>query len=135
MGLGGYLAAKTDFEHYLAERRREVREAKEQPDQEAKEVSDIFKTYGMTDEQIAPVLSLFRARPSLWVDFMMRFELGLDRPDSARGRQSAFTIALSYIVGGLIPLSPYMIFPDVMLGLKTSVVLTLAALFIFGNIT
>lgn len=134
MGLGGYLAAKTDFEHYTAERIREVREAKDQPDQEAKEVLEIFQAYGMTDEQIVPVLSFFRSKPELWVDFMMRFELGLEKPDPARGRRSAFTIALSYVVGGIIPLLPYMVIHEVVPALKFSAVFTLAALFIFGYV-
>ncbi|MBI4432001.1 MAG: VIT1/CCC1 transporter family protein [Candidatus Omnitrophica bacterium] len=134
MGLGGYLAARTDHEHYLTEREREVREAKEVPDQEAKEVADIFKGYGMTDEQIAPILSFFRSKPALWVDFMMRFELGLEEPDAMRGRWSAFTIAMSYIIGGLIPLFPYMVYADAHEALKLSIVLTLAALFTFGYI-
>ena len=134
MGLGGYLAAKTDFEHYTAERLREVREAKEQPDQEAKEVADIFKVYGMTDQQIAPVLAMFRSKPEQWVDFMMRFELGLEPPDSRRGRNSALTIAVSYIVGGVIPLFPYIVFHDVITALKVSAGVTLLALFVFGYV-
>ena len=134
MGLGGYLAAKTDYEHYLVEKKREVREAKEQPQQEEKEVADIFKSYGMTDGQIAPILETFRSKPSLWVDFMMRFELGLERPNAARGRQSALTIAIAYIVGGLIPLVPYIFLSDIHRALEFSVSVTLAALFIFGYI-
>ena len=132
MGLGGYLAAKTDFEHYMVEKMREARETKEQPEEEAREVAEIFKGYGMTDEQISPILNFFRARPSLWIDFMMRFELGLDRPDRVRGRQSALTIAFSYMVGGLVPLLPYMVFRDIFLAFRFSIVATLSALFIFG---
>ena len=132
MGLGGYLAAKTEIEHYLSERRKEIQETKEKPLHEEKEVADIFKSYGLDDKQIEPVLSFFRSNPKQWVDFMMRFELGLDRPDPARGRKSAFTIAISYVVGGLIPLSPYMIFQDAGRSLEASVGLTLVALFVFG---
>ena len=134
MGLGGYLAAKTEIEHYLSERRKEIQETKEKPLHEEKEVADIFKSYGLNDQQIEPVLSFFRSNPKQWVDFMMRFELGLDRPDPARGRKSAFTIAISYIVGGFIPLAPYMIFQDARRSLEASVFLTLAALFVFGYV-
>ena len=134
MGLGGFLAATTEIEHYLSERRRELKETKEKPTHEEKEVSDIFKEYGLSEEQIRPVLDHFRANPKQWVDFMMRFELGLDRPDGSRGRNSALTIALSYVVGGLIPLAPYMIWPDASRSLLASVVLTIAALFLFGYV-
>ena len=134
MGLGGYLAAKTEIEHYLSERRREIQETKEKPLHEEKEVSDIFKSYGLTDAQIEPVLETFRQNTKQWVDFMMRFELGLERPDTKRGRISAFTIALSYVVGGLIPLSPYMFLEDATRSLAASVFLTLTALFVFGYV-
>ncbi len=134
MGLGGYLAARTEVEHYISERRRELRETREKPHHEEKEVSDIFKGYGLSDEHIRPVLDYFRSNPKQWVDFMMRFELGLDRPDTARGRNSALTIALSYIVGGLIPLSPYMLSVDSAASLTASIFLTVAALFVFGYV-
>lgn len=134
MGLGGYLAAKTEIEHYLSERRREIQETKEKPLHEEKEVADIFKSYGLTDTQIEPVLDHFRKNPKHWVDFMMRFELGLDRPDTKRGRNSALTIALSYVVGGIIPLSPYIFMRDAAAALEVSVGLTLAALFVFGYV-
>lgn len=134
MGLGGFLAATTDVEHYLSERRREIQETKEKPLHEEKEVSDIFKTYGLSDQQIEPVLSHFRSNPKQWVDFMMRFELGLERPDTKRGRNSALTIALSYIAGGLIPLSPYVLFRDSSRALWVSIFLTIGALFIFGYV-
>ena len=134
MGLGGFLAATTDVEHYLSERRREIQETKEKPLHEEKEVSDIFKTYGLSDQQIEPVLSHFRSNPKQWVDFMMRFELGLERPDTKRGRNSALTIALSYIAGGLIPLSPYVLFRDSSRALWVSIFLTIGAFFIFGYV-
>ena len=134
MGLGGYLAARTEIEHYLSERRREIQETKEKPLHEEKEVADIFKSYGMTDTQIEPVLGYFRNNPKMWVDFMMRFELGLERPDSKRGRNSALTIAASYVVGGLIPLSPYIFLHDAGKSLAASVGLTLVALFVFGYV-
>jgi VIT1/CCC1 family predicted Fe2+/Mn2+ transporter len=134
MGLGGYLAAKTEFDHYLSEKKREVLETKEKPKDEEREVSDIFRGYGLADSQIEPILESFRKKPSLWVDFMMRFELGLERPDARRGRQSAFTIAFSYIVGGLVPLMPYMLIRNRATALAVSAALTLGALFVFGYV-
>jgi VIT1/CCC1 family predicted Fe2+/Mn2+ transporter len=96
MGLGGYLAAKTDIEHYASERARELRETEHIPEREAEEVVEIFREYGLPDEQIAPLVSSLQANPIKWVDFMMRFELGLDVPNPTRARISAWTIALSY---------------------------------------
>ena len=134
MGLGGYLAAKTDREHYMAERARELRETEHIPEKEAEEVAEIFRGYGMRDEHIAPLIDTLQANPSRWVDFMMRFELGLEEPDPSRARSSAWTIALSYVIGGLIPLLPYMVFHDIVTGLWWSVAVTPVALFIFGYV-
>ncbi|MEK6801933.1 MAG: VIT1/CCC1 transporter family protein [Nitrospirota bacterium] len=134
MGLGGYLAAKTDLEHYASERLREWRETQHIPEREAEEVSEIFRGYGLRDEQIAPLIETLQANPTQWVDFMMRFELGLDEPDPTRARISAWTIACSYIVGGLIPLLPYMVFPNVLTALWWSVAVTPLALFVFGYV-
>jgi VIT1/CCC1 family predicted Fe2+/Mn2+ transporter len=134
MGLGGYLAAKTDIEHYASERMRELRETEHIPEREAEEVADIFRSYGLHDEQIAPVVSALQANPAQWVDFMMRFELGLDVPDPTRARISAWTIALSYMVGGLIPLLPYIVFDDIFTALWGSVAVTPVALFLFGYV-
>ena len=132
LGLGGYLAAQTDREHYAAERQREIQETVEVPEREAEEVAGIFRGYGMQEEQVRHVVSAIRADQNRWVDFMMRFELGLEPPDPARARQSAWTIAGSYVVGGLIPLSPYMVMPTAAEALQVSVGLTLIALCIFG---
>ena len=134
MGLGGYLAAKTDAEHYASEREREVRETVELADQEVAEVQSVFREYGLTDEQLAPVVNAICADQNRWVDFMMRFELGLEAPDPRRARRSAATIAGSYVAGGLIPLAPYMILPDVLTGLWFSVGITLLALLVFGYV-
>ncbi|HEV3136794.1 MAG TPA: VIT1/CCC1 transporter family protein [Pirellulales bacterium] len=134
MGLGGYLAARTDAEHYEAERRREFREIEELPRQEEQEVADVFRGYGLAEEHVAPVVAAISAQPERWVDFMMRFELGLEAPNAGRARTSAMTIALSYIVGGLIPLVPYMFVADISAALWSSIALTLAALFVFGFI-
>lgn len=134
MGLGGYLAARGDAEHYEQEREREEREVREIPEEEKAEVSRVFHAYGMTPEQSVPVVEALSQHPKAWVDFMMRFELGLEEPDPRRARTSALTIALSYIVGGLVPLAPYFILPDVHMGLLGSIIVTLLALLLFGYI-
>ncbi len=134
MGLGGYLAAKTDAEHYASERTREEREVIEIPDQEAAEVAEVFESYGLAKDTAAVVVDAIRKDNKRWVDFMMRFELGLEEPDASRARTSALTIALSYIAGGLVPLAPYFLLPTVKEGLAGSIVVTLLALFVFGYI-
>jgi len=134
MGLGGYLAARTDRDHYESERAREVRETVELPDKEADEVADIFRGYGMSEQDIAPVVNAIRADQKRWVDFMMRFELGFEEPDPRRARNSAATIAISYILGGLVPLSSYMVVSDLGTALTFSCAVTLIALFIFGYV-
>jgi VIT1/CCC1 family predicted Fe2+/Mn2+ transporter len=134
MGLGGYLAARSDAEHYHSELKREWLEVKELPDREDEEVAEVFRGYGLTEEQIAPVLEAFHARPEKWVDFMMRFELGLDAPNPGRALTSALTIAAAYVVGGLIPLAPYFLGGDVHASLRLSVAVTLAALAVFGYV-
>src|SRR6266852_1832421 len=109
MGLGGYLAAKTDTEHYASERQREETEIVEKKDDERAEVIQILHSYGLTQKESAPILAAFEAKPKVWVDWMMRFELGLEEPDPKRAVSSAMTIAGAYVAGGLIPLAPYMI--------------------------
>ena len=132
MGLGGYLAAKTDSEHYESEKAREYKEIEEIPDQEELEIVKVFRDYGLTDEQLQPVVKVIRSNNDRWVDFMMRFELGLEQPDPTRAARSAGTIAASYVVGGLVPLAPYMLIRDVQEALWVSVCVTLVALFAFG---
>jgi len=134
MGLGGYLAAKTDVEHYRAEERREYLETQEKPDREAEEVAEIFHNYGLSAAETAPVVTAIRSDTKRWVDFMMRFELGLEEPDADRARKSAALIAASYIVGGLIPLFPYMVWHEVRTALWISAGVTPVALFVFGFI-
>ncbi len=134
MGLGGYLAAKTDSEHYASERRREIEETVEIPDQEQEEVAKVFRGYGMAEEQLRPVVNAICSDQKRWVDFMMRFELGLEEPEASRAGRSAGTIAGSYIVGGLIPLAPYMLVGQIFTALSVSVGVTLLALLIFGFI-
>lgn len=134
MGLGGYLAAKTDAEHYASERLREERETIEVPETEAAEVAEILRAYGLTKEVANVVVETLRHDNVRWVDFMMRFELGLEEPDPKRARRSAFTIAFSYVAGGLVPLSPYFFLDSVTSALIGSVFVTLLALLIFGYI-
>jgi VIT1/CCC1 family predicted Fe2+/Mn2+ transporter len=139
MGLGGYLAAKSDAEHYAKEREREKREVVEIPEEEMREVAHVFKSYGLSDKESKPIVEALSKNPKKWVDFMMRFELGLEKPDPKRALASALTIGGSYAVGGLIPLLPYVlasVFKNmtVTTALMVSVTLTLLALFVFGFI-
>src|SRR5881398_4026447 len=133
MGLGGYLAAKSDAEHYAKEREREKREVKEIPEEEMREVAQVFKSYGLTEKESAPIVEALSNHPQKWVDFMMRFELGLERPDPRRALRSAVTIGGAYAVGGLIPLWPYMILGRASTALGVSTVVTLCALAVFGS--
>ncbi len=132
MGLGGYLAAKGDAEHYASEREREVREVKEVPQTEADEITDIFQEYGVTPEESQATVQSLMRRPKEWVDFMMKFELGLEEPNPKRARNSASTIAGSYVAGGLIPLAPYFVEHSARVALWFSVGFTLLALLVFG---
>jgi VIT1/CCC1 family predicted Fe2+/Mn2+ transporter len=132
MGLGGYLAARGDAEHYASERQREEEEVRTKPEVEMKEVADVFRDYGLTEAEIEPIVQALKARPEAWVDFMMRFELGLEEPDPKRALTSAVTIAGAYVAGGLIPLAPYMLAAHPHTGLLASVSVTLGALFLFG---
>lgn len=134
MGLGGYLAAHGDAEHYQQEKEREEREIVEIPEEEKAEVSRVFQAYGLTEAESRPVVEALSERPKAWVDFMMRYELGLEEPDPKRAFTSAATIAGSYIAGGFIPLAPYMAMSDAVTGLKMSAIVTLAALAVFGFI-
>ncbi len=134
MGLGGYLAARSDAEYYISERAREEAEVIEKPGDERAEVQEILETYGLTDEQIQPILTHFESKPKAWVDWMMRFELGLEEPDPRRALSSAMTIAVSYVVGGLVPLTPYMVTAQALTALQYSVISTAIALAIFGYV-
>ena len=134
MGLGGYLAAKSDAEHYAREQRREQREVAEIPEEEMEEVAQVFRGYGLTREQVAPVVHALSERPKAWVDFMMRFELGLEEPAPERARISAVTIGGAYMAGGMIPLTPYILVSSAHFALLLSVGVTLVALLVFGYI-
>lgn len=132
MGLGGYLAARSDAEHYASELAREQREIEEVPEVEAREVRDILEAYGLEREESTTVVEALRRRPQSWLDFMMKLELGLEKPNPKRAVQSALTIAGAYIGGGLIPLIPYMTIGRVGAALRLSVGITLVALAAFG---
>jgi VIT1/CCC1 family predicted Fe2+/Mn2+ transporter len=134
MGLGGYLAAKSDAEHYFSERAREESEVSEKPDFEAGEVAEVFQSYGLTAEESKPIVDALRKRPQAWIDFMMRFELGLEKPDPKRAFVSAATIAGAYIAGGFIPLGPYITLSTASTALKISVIITLITLAAFGYV-
>ena len=136
MGLGGYLAARGDAEHYASELLREQREIIERTHDEEEEIYEIFEQYSVDRASATPVLEALKRNPKAWVDFMMRFELGLEKPAPNRAHRSALTIALSYIAGGFVPLLPYMLVPQgpdaALTALKLSVVITLIALAVFG---
>jgi vacuolar iron transporter family protein len=132
MGLGGYLAGRTDAEHYTAELAREYRETETVPYREVQEVADIMEKFGVPKDKISPVVGAITSDKRKWVDFMMRFELGLEKPDPRRAFSSAFTIALSYAFSGLIPLAPYVLMYSISSALYVSAAVTLTALFLFG---
>ena len=134
MGLGGYLAARSDAEHYASERRREQAEVRDVPKRETAEVVELLESYGVEAAASEPLMRALQARPEAWVDFMMKFELGLEKPDPSRAVTSAATIAGAYIAGGLIPLAPYFVAKTPSDALLTSVAGTLLALFVFGYI-
>jgi len=132
MGLGGYLAGKTEQDHFNSELKREYEEVERIPEMEKKEVQDFFENIGLSkDIQLQATEEIAKDKKQ-WVDFMMKFELGLAKPDPKRATKSAFNIGLSYAVGGIIPLSPYFFIADSREALKFSVVATLICLFIFG---
>ncbi len=132
MGLGGYLAGRTEIEHYDSEERREFDEIEHKHEVEIQETKEIFAEYGVSEELQERIAREMAKNPKKWVDFMMRFELGLERPDKNRAHQSAFIIAISYIVGGLIPLSAYFFTETASEGLVYSSIITLICLIVFG---
>jgi VIT1/CCC1 family predicted Fe2+/Mn2+ transporter len=134
MGLGGFLAARTDRQHYQAEYRRELRETEEMPEEERLEVASIFREQGLDESQIQTMVGAITRDRGRWVNFMMRFELGLIEPDAGRAPVSALTIGVSYMLGGFVPLLPYMLLPNIDDALHLSIALTLATLFVFGVI-
>lgn len=134
MGLGGYLAGKSDVEHYDSEYERELYEIDKMLQHEKDEVMEILENYGLTEEESKPIVDSLATRPKDFADFMMRFELGLEKPNPKRALQSGATIGGAYIFGGLIPLAPYIIFSEAHEALLYSVVITVVALFVFGYV-
>jgi VIT1/CCC1 family predicted Fe2+/Mn2+ transporter len=134
MGLGGYLAGKTEVEHYQGELKREHYEVEVFPELERKEVEEIFKGYGISSSTQKAFVDELSQNKDKWVDFMMRFELGLERPDPSRAWKSAATIASAYVIGGLIPLSAYFFVEDAHRALLYSAAVTMVALAVFGGV-
>jgi VIT1/CCC1 family predicted Fe2+/Mn2+ transporter len=134
MGLGGYMAGKSDVEHYDSEYEREMYEIDQMLEHEKDEVVEILENYGLTHAESLPIVESLATRPKDFADFMMRFELGLEKPNPKRALQSGGTIGGAYIFGGLIPLLPYILFDEIYTALLWSVVITVIALFIFGYI-
>lgn len=132
MGLGGFLAGRTEADHYRSELQREYDEVERVPEQEKAEVKEVFAEFGLSpalQDQIANEMAKDKDR---WVDFMMRYELGLEKPEANRATRSAVTIGISYIVGGVIPLSPYFFIRESQTALYYSCVITMVCLFVFG---
>lgn len=134
MGLGGYLSAKSETDHYTREHEREHEEVRNVPETEVAEVKGILQAYGLNENDASSVANSFRTRPQQWVDFMMKFELGLERPIPHHATKSALTIGSAYMIGGLIPLSPYFFTESTRSALLISAFLTLSALLIFGYV-
>lgn len=132
MGLGGYLSGKTEQDHYQSELNREYDEVENKRPMEIAETREFFANIGLSEELQNKATEEIAQDKDRWVNFMMKYELGLDKPDPARAKKSGFNIAMAYAVGGLIPLSPYFFIDEVMLALKFSAVLTLVSLFFFG---
>lgn len=134
MGLGGYLAVRTDHEHYESELALERKEIREVPDRERAEVAEIFQRWGLDDHVVQSATDTICSDDERWAQFMMTYELGLAEPKPSRARNSSLTIAISYIVGGFVPLTPYILIPSPATALLYSAIVTLAALFVFGFI-
>jgi vacuolar iron transporter family protein len=132
MGLGGYLAGKTEMDHYQSELKREYEEVEKVPHREKEEVKEFFASLGLSEEMQEQATQEVIKDKEKWVDFMMKYELGLDEPDPKRALKSGLNIGLSYVVGGLVPLSPYFFSDEPLFALRYSAIVTLICLFIFG---
>jgi VIT1/CCC1 family predicted Fe2+/Mn2+ transporter len=134
MGVGGYLAGMSEIEHYNSEREREAMEVELLPEREMQEIRDIFEPYGMDRAALEPLLDALTHNKEAWIDFMMKFELNMEKPDANRAWISAVTIGVSYLLGGMVPLIPYMLISSAFVALWASVAATVGALFLFGYI-
>lgn len=132
MGLGGYLAGRTEVDHYNSELKREYEEVETVPEMEKQELRDFFGSLGLSTEVRDQAVNEVTKDKHKWVELMMKYELGLEKPDPRRAGKSALNIGFSYIVGGMIPLSPYFFSADGISGLKVSTAITLVCLFLFG---
>lgn len=132
MGLGGYLAGKTEQDHYKSEEKREYYEVENLRHREVEETKEFFANIGLSEELQNKATEEIAKDKKQWVDFMMKYELGLERPDPKRATKSALNIGVSYIVGGMVPLSPYFFVSSPIDGLKISSIVTLICLFVFG---
>jgi VIT1/CCC1 family predicted Fe2+/Mn2+ transporter len=132
MGLGGYLAGRTEADHYESERRRETLEVELVPEREKQEVREVFAEMGLSEALQVTIADELAKDKTKWIDFMMKYELGLDEPDPNRATKSAFTIGISYVVGGLVPLAPYFLVNTPGEALRYSCIVTLICLFVFG---
>ena len=132
MGLGGYLAGKTEIDHYNSELKKEYWELEHKREREIQEVRDVFLGWGLSKETAEEATQEIIKDDKRWVEFMMKFELGLEEPDPKRARKSAFNIGVSYVVGGMVPLLPYFFVSNSIDGLKMSAVITLVCLYVFG---
>lgn len=132
MGLGGYLAGKTEQDHYKSELKKEYWEIEHKKEVEIQEVRAVFLGWGLSKTTAEEATQEIIKDKQRWVDFMMKFELGLESPDPQRARKSAMNIGLSYVVGGLIPLTPYFFVTDALKGLAISAAITLVCLYVFG---
>lgn len=132
MGLGGFLAGKTEVDHYQSELKREYDEVERVPDQERQEVMEVFAGFGLSEALQLQIADEMAKDKDKWVDFMMRYELGLEEPHANAATKSAITIGLSYVAGGIIPLSPYIFIADSNIALYYSCAIALVCLFIFG---
>lgn len=134
MGLGGFLSAKTDADYYVAEKERQIKEIDVSPEGEIEETKNLVREWGLDEEDVDDVVDALSKKKEEWVDFMLQNQLGLSVPDKKRARNSAITIAISYMAGGIVPLFPYMLFHSAFTAQIASVICTLIALFIFGYV-
>lgn len=132
MGLGGYLAGRTELDHYQSELKREYEEVERVPEREIDEVKEVFAEYGLSESSQQIIAEELSKDKTKWVNFMMRFELGLEEPHPDRAKKSALTIGISYFIGGLLPLAAYMFTHNPHDGLLLSLALTTLCLFVFG---
>lgn len=132
MGLGGYMVNKTEIDHYNAELKRESNDVEQLPKHEKEEIKKFYSNLGLSRDVQEQAANEVEKDKKSWFDFIMKYELDLAKPDQKSATKTAFNIGFSYIIGGIITLSPYFFVHDVKIAFKVSSVLTLICLFIFG---